>query len=175
MAAYESHPGSAIIVNHHTRKAKSEDFVDMVSGTNAIAGAVHTIIVLARKRGTPDGVWYASSRQPMDDAEYALTLERPHGWRLNGDNLLEASVNASMAKSNLGERSIEVISYVNGHEDGVTMRQISEATGIPVNQVKYYVTTALERGDIFRLERGVYGPIGPIKVHVRKRPTRARA
>jgi hypothetical protein len=158
------HPGSTVIINHHSRKAKSEDFVDAVSGTNAIAGAVDTIIVLSRKRGTQNGVWKATSRKPMEDAEYALTLERPGGWRLDGDDLGEAAANAALAQRNLGERSIDVIGYVNDHPEGVTIAQIADATGIPQNQAKYYVATACERGDIRKIRRGLYGPSGPISI-----------
>ena len=163
----KNHPGSTIVVNHHSRKAKSEDFVDMVSGTNALAGGADTIVVLFRRRGSADGMWKATSRKPMDDAEYALILERPFGWRLNGKDLEEATANAvtAMTQKNLGGRSIEAINYVSAHPEGVTLAQIAEATGIPPNQLKYYISTAAERGDILKIKRGLYGPSGPIRIN----------
>lgn len=46
----DAHPGSSIIVVHHTRKASGSDFVDAVSGTQGIAGAADTILLLQRDR-----------------------------------------------------------------------------------------------------------------------------
>jgi RecA-family ATPase len=42
----DSRPGSALLVNHHDRKASSDDFVDAVSGTHGLAGAADTVMVL---------------------------------------------------------------------------------------------------------------------------------
>jgi hypothetical protein len=41
--------GIAIIVAHHTRKAPSDDLIDMVSGTLGLTGAADTIIVIDRQ------------------------------------------------------------------------------------------------------------------------------
>ena len=53
----DDRPGRALLVLHHDRKAQSDDFVDGVSGTNGIAGAVDTIIVIARARNESQGLF----------------------------------------------------------------------------------------------------------------------
>ncbi len=158
------HPGSTIIVNHHTRKAKSDDFVDMVSGTNAIAGAADTIIVLSRERGNGSGIWRATSRKRMDDAEYALTLERPYGWRLDGDDLAEAASNAYRARSNhRSDLANEIIAFVNDNGD-VTRGQVAKEFDISANYAGVYLSRCEQRGDIKLLYRGHYGPIGKVRI-----------
>ena len=157
------HPGSTIVVNHHSRKAKSDDFVDMVSGTNAIAGAADTIISLSRERGNGNGIWKATSRKRMDDAEYALLLERPHGWRLDGDDLIEAASNAYKARSNhRSDMSNEIIAFVNDSGD-VTRGQVAKEFDISPNYAGVYLSRCEKRGDIKLIRRGHYGPAGKLR------------
>jgi hypothetical protein len=156
----KKYTGCTIIASRHTKKGKAiTDWVEMVSGTHAIAGAADTLMVLTRTRGAQDGILRTVSRV-MDEAEYALLLENPRGWHLDGDDLDEAAdkVNYVKRENKLGGRSIDVIDYVNKHASGVSITQIANATGIPFDQSKYYVYTALKRGDIGKIKRGLYGP-----------------
>jgi AAA domain len=158
------HPGSTIVVNHHSRKAKSEDFVDAVSGTNAIAGAADTIIVLSRERGNGNGIWRATSRKRMDDAEYALLLDRPYGWRLDGNDLHEAASNAYRARSNhRSDMANEIIAFVNDNGD-VTRGQVAKEFDISSNYAGVYLSRCEKRGDIKLIRRGHYGPVGKLRV-----------
>ena len=138
------HPGSAIVVTHHTNKGKSDDFVNMVSGTNALAGGADTIVVLKRQRGSTEGVWHLTSRKPIDDAEYALILERPIGWRLDGADLLEAAGQSVSRRSALGDRSKAVIEAVNDHPNGVTIKMVADATGLTQKDATNISTHGLE-------------------------------
>lgn len=163
----DDHPGLVIAVNHHTRKARSDDFVDLVSGTNGIAGAADTVFVLARRRGEPEGTLRITSRE-IDDAEYAMVMERPHGWQLDGNDLLEAAGNAATrresTRSITGQRTIDLIAFVSKHPDGVTADEVSAALGITPGDARVYLKRSTDRGEIRRLERGVYGPIGKLRI-----------
>lgn len=68
----DRHSVAAVAV-HHVRKAASEDFVDTVSGTNGLAGAADTILVLARSRGAADAKLHITGRD-VDEAEHAMRL-----------------------------------------------------------------------------------------------------
>jgi RecA-family ATPase len=46
----DDHPGAALVVVHHDRKASADDYVDAVSGTHGLAGAADSVIVLDRPR-----------------------------------------------------------------------------------------------------------------------------
>jgi hypothetical protein len=156
-AEADAHPGSTILANHHSRKSGAEDFVDMVSGTQGIAGAADTVVILSRKRGAVEGQIQITGRD-VEEAEYALVLERPTGWRLDGEDLMDAAGTVHMRKSRLGERSLDVIAFVSEHPEGVNPAQVAAETGIPPAQVKVYLANTTEAGHIARISRGVYGP-----------------
>jgi len=123
--------------------------------------------VLVRKRNEAEGLLKIVSRD-MDDAEYALLLERPLGWSLDGDDLLEAAGNAVTSKSKLGdklgERSLAVIEFVNDHPDGVTIAEVAEAVGLSPKDATTYLHLNYQSGYIERLKRGIYGPIRKLRV-----------
>jgi len=155
----KEYPGCTVVVNTHTRKAKAEDFVEMVSGTNAITGAADTVLVLDRKRGTAEGTLYITSRD-LDEAEYALILKRPEGWRLDGgDTLGMAALEAERRNSRLDDRSQSVVGCVNKHPDGITPSEVATACGISLAQANVYLKRNTDSGYIKRLRRGVYGPL----------------
>jgi hypothetical protein len=74
--------GTAIVVAHHTRKAASEDFVETVSGTNGLAGAADTLLVLRRSRGQADATLHVTGRD-VEEFSYALRKGAAFGtWEL---------------------------------------------------------------------------------------------
>src|SRR5262249_18522094 len=116
-------PGSSIVVNHHDRKAGSDDFVDSVSGTHGLGGAADTILVLSRERHSCDGTFKVTGRDVVED-EYALRLDDGTFWVLSGGSPTEAARLAvrQRASEGLADRSQEVLAFVNDHQ-GVTPRQ----------------------------------------------------
>lgn len=72
--------GLAIICVHHKRKAASDDPVDSINGSSAIAGAVDTIWLMSRKAG--DYVLYVQARD-WEREQDEFRIERDHGrWML---------------------------------------------------------------------------------------------
>jgi hypothetical protein len=158
-AVATSRPGTAIVASRHTRKARSDDFLDLVSGTQGIAGAADTVLVLSRKRSAVDGLLQLTGRD-LDDAEYALTLERPYGWQLDdgGSGLAGAAGVAIARKDNLGERSEAVVAFVNSHPDGVTAQDVAGKLGISVPVARVCLSRMADSGRIKRRMRGLFGP-----------------
>jgi AAA domain len=77
--------GVPFLLVHHVRKQAADDFLATVSGTNGIAGAADTILVLERPRGEADGVLHVTGRD-VEEADHALRFEPTTGaWtKLDG-------------------------------------------------------------------------------------------
>lgn len=75
--------GVCILVVHHTRKALAEDFIEELSGSNGLAGAVDGIMVLKRARGQADAELHITGRD-IDETALALRFVFP-SWQLLGD------------------------------------------------------------------------------------------
>jgi AAA domain len=89
----EDYPDACLWVVHHTRKMASDDFLDSVSGTQGLAGAVDFVTILKRQRKSNDGVLAVTGRDVLED-EYALRAEDGIRWKLDGDNIGEAAAKA---------------------------------------------------------------------------------
>jgi hypothetical protein len=70
----DNRAGMSLTGLHHDRKAAAEDFVETVSGTNGLAGAADTIIVIARPRTESHGLLKVTGRDVVE-AEYAVTVQ----------------------------------------------------------------------------------------------------
>ncbi|MEP6742132.1 MAG: AAA family ATPase, partial [bacterium] len=77
--------GVCVVVVHHTRKADSEDPLDLVSGSLGLTGAADGVLVLKRARGQADAVLHATGRD-FEDKEIALRWDAAlTTWRMLGD------------------------------------------------------------------------------------------
>lgn len=65
---------TAIVVLHHTRKAAADDPFDTISGTQGLAGAADTSVILRRSRGQADCELHVTGRD-VDEAEYGLKID----------------------------------------------------------------------------------------------------
>ncbi|MGI8578524.1 MAG: AAA family ATPase [Nocardioidaceae bacterium] len=159
----DDHPGMALLVLHHDRKAQSEDFVDGVSGTNGLAGAADTLIVIARPRTEQRGLFKVTGRD-VAEREYAVTVEHGH-WSLIGDDLVSAAANAQTihATANLSDRSAEIVRYVARHPDGVRAKDVAEAVDLSGREAGVYLSRLLDAGRLCRPERGLYMPVESVK------------
>jgi hypothetical protein len=155
--------GSSIVVNHHDRKAAADDFVDVVSGTNGIAGGADTVLVLSRDRGEHAGLLRVTGRD-IPEGAYALTLVPGTWWRLDGANLEEAANAASSAKASagLGDKSATIIAYIARHPDGVRAEDVAAELDMPANAARTYLTRLHDAGRIERVHRGVYTPVASV-------------
>lgn len=153
-AIADVHPGLAVVVLHHDRKAVAEDFVDSVSGTHGLAGAADTVIVLARKRQSPEGTLKVTGRD-VPEAEYALTIADGKTWQLDGSSLRAAAARAREREESqdLGDTALKVLAEVRAHVEGVRATDLVPHFGKDVYQ---YLKRLTDAGRIDKVSRGLY-------------------
>jgi hypothetical protein len=152
-------PGLAVVVLHHDRKAGSDDFVDTVSGTNGLAGAADTIIVLARARHSSDGVLMITGRD-VEENEYALSISDGR-WTLDGADLATAAKQAAIRRESgsMSDRTAEVLAAVRERPEGIGAAAVADGIGIDRKQVDTYLGRLFKDGRIIRPKRGLYAPL----------------
>jgi hypothetical protein len=152
----DDQPGSSFVVVHHTRKAAAGDFLERVSGTQGIAGACDTTLVLSRERGQDGGLLEVTGRD-VAEASYALVSQSPGSWQLDGANLTEAANKAGQVKATagLGDRSADIVAYLQAHP-GSGPTEIGRALDIEPNKVGTYLGRLAESDRIARSGRGKY-------------------
>lgn len=84
-------PGAAVLIIHHTKKGATADPLEQVSGTNGLAGAVDTVIVLQREnRHSVEAELNVMSRD-TDGGEYAVEWDKTTmRWILAGNSVERA-------------------------------------------------------------------------------------
>lgn len=162
-ATSDAVPGSSLIIVHHTRKMDAGDFLDAVSGTQGIAGAADTVMVLKRERHEARATLQVTSRDAAE-GEYSLTMTQTGSWELDGHDLKAAAQAAQTAKATagLGDKSTEVIAYVSQHAEGVRAQDVADALGMSAKNAGTYLRRAFEAERIDKPERGLYTPRGSV-------------
>lgn len=140
--------GIALVVVHHDRKAKSEDYVDDASGSHGLTGAADTIIVLDRPRGDVDGVLKITGRD-VEEREYAMRMVGG-AWTM---------IDGPPPDLTLGERSARILAHVNAHPDGQRAEEVATALDLVQDTVRRYLSRLAEGGRIHRADRGHYTPV----------------
>ena len=119
--------GVALVLVHHVRKAGADDFLEAVSGTNGLAGAADTTLVLRRARGQADAVLHVTGRD-VDEAEHALTFHPPTGaWSL---------LDGPADEHTLGDTRAAILRHLRAQPSPLTPKALAEALGQPYETVK---------------------------------------
>lgn len=155
----DSRPGMALVVLHHDRKAQAEDFVDGVSGTNGIAGAADTILVISRPRNEDRGLFKVTGRDVVE-REYAVVVSGGR-WRLAAPSLHEAAAAAQTvrATANLADRSAEIVRFAAHHPEGIRAKDVAEHLGMSDDDARRYMARLHDAGRLAKPERGLYTPV----------------
>ena len=162
-AVVDQVPGSALVAVHHTRKQGADDFLDTVSGTQGIAGAADSVIVLSRKRKSDNGVLAVTGRD-IEENEYAVRTEGGL-WSLDGQDIIDAAATVNnrreqARKANLGDRSADALAFVNGRTR-TTPADLAEHLDITGKAAADLLRELLERSYIGKPLRGIYAPLSP--------------
>lgn len=164
-ATCDAVPGSSLVIVHHTRKSDAGDFLDAVSGTQGIAGAADSVLVLRRERHEKRATLQVTSRDAVE-GEYSLTMSENGVWTLDGDSLAEAQDAARTARAThgVGDRMAEVIEAVGRHPEGIAPRNLKVLLAdIPSDQVDKYLSRAVDAGRIEKVTRGLYTPVRSVR------------
>jgi len=160
-AASDAVPGSSLVIVHHTRKQDGGDFLDAVSGTQGIAGAADTVLVLKRERHDNRATLQVTSRDAAE-GEYSLNLSETGVWELEGKSLEDASAAASTAKvtAGLGDKSSEIIEKIAEYPEGISPKDLKVLLPhLAPGTIDAYLKRAFDAGRIDKNARGKYTPI----------------
>jgi AAA domain len=160
----DTEPGSAVLVNHHDRKAGADDFIDSVSGTHGLAGAADTTIVLIRGRNESGGLIKITGRD-VPEGEYAVRFANGSTWQLDGHDLDDAARTARTraATAGLGDRSADILAYVAEQTDPVTPAAVSAALAIDNDDAGKYLRRLSDSHRITKVGRGLYTPVRSVR------------
>lgn len=155
----DARPGSSLVIVHHTRKGEASDFLDSVSGTQGLAGAADSILVLRRERHADGATLNVTSRDAVE-GEYAVTLN-DGSWSLDGSSLREAAqaVEQRRATAGLGDEMAELVAVVNRHPEGIRRKDIETLLHLETGTVGKYLRRATDSGRIDNPKRGLYTPV----------------
>lgn len=147
--------GVAVLVVHHTRKMRGDDFVDDISGTNGLAGAADTICLLRRARTEADAILSITGRD-VDEAEHALKLT--HGrWALLDGPATDYAVS---------ETGQAILRFLRQRTDGATPKVIADQLRLDPATVRQTCRRMVDRGHLATNGRGTYtashlSPVSP--------------
>jgi len=154
-ALADAHPGTCLIVVHHTNKRTAgDDWMDSTSGTNGLNGAADFTVTLTRTRGSNAGTLKVTGRD-VPESEYAVTSDDGR-WTLDGNTLADAARAATQRQQtdNLGERSSEIVAFVTEQGRPVTPKEVESALDLP--DARRYLARLVEGGRLARSGRGQY-------------------
>ncbi len=122
-------PGAALLATHHTRKMASNDWLEMVSGTQGIAGSADYVLVLSRKRKSNEGMLSVTGRDIAEN-EYALKVDDGR-WSIDGMDMLDAAVTVETRREQQqqdrrSDRSLEALRFINDREQPVTGPELAQ-------------------------------------------------
>jgi hypothetical protein len=164
-ALADNNPGSSVIIVHHTRKMDGADFLDAVSGTQGIAGAADTILLLKRSRHETQAQLQVTSRDAAE-GEYILEQAGTGNWILAGGSRAEAAKAAAESRNTEGvdSRMADVIGSINRAGKEMTPAQVSADLGsIDGKTAGVYLARAAEANRIRKTSRGKYAPISTVE------------
>ncbi len=155
----DRHPGTSLIVVHHTNKGEKSDFLDSVSGTQGLAGAADSILLIQRDRQTESSTLHVTSRDAME-GQYALTLSNGT-WNLDGSSLRDAAeaVRNRAATEGVGDDMAEAIALVNKYPEGMKPKDVAALLHWEDSKARLYLRRAYESGRIANPKRGIYTPV----------------
>ena len=155
----DHHPGSSLLIVHHTNKALHGDFVASVSGTQGIAGAADSILTVERERGKAEAVLNVTSRDAAEGT-YAMTFNNG-AWHLDGADLAEAAkaVGTRKATTGVGDDMAQLIELVAKHPEGIKPKDVATLLHWERDKARLYLTRAYEKNRIAKAGYGLYTPV----------------
>jgi hypothetical protein len=157
----------AILLLHHTRKASADDFLDEVNGSQGLAGAADSIIVLKRTRGSADAELHVTGRD-VDEAVYALQFDPNIGvWSM---------LDGPASDYRLGDTRHRVLAHIRD-QGSATAKQLADVLHIKHDTARQTVKRMADAGQLDTDGRGTYfepglSPVTPVTASHPESPDR---
>lgn len=145
--------GVAFLIVHHTRKADSDDFVDLVSGTAGLAGSADAVLVLSRSRGAAGAVLKVTGRD-VEETEVPLSFDAQCGtWR---------KLDGPAADYEIGDTRRSILRIVRD-EGPMTPKEIAVALSANYELIKKTTRRMASDGQLDTDGSGTYfDPLSPV-------------
>lgn len=132
----KKHPGVCIDVIHHTRKGKSDDPIDDVSGTYGLTAACDTVVVL--RNHTEGASMYVAGRiWARDDNNFVLKREGGK-WIMLGVNL------------ELPDEQLETLAIIKARPDGIGGQELGDKLAITRQSAWQRIDILVEKGFVVK-------------------------
>lgn len=140
----KKHPGVCIDVIHHTRKMKSDDPIDDISGTYGLSAVADTCIVL-RHYSTNGAMMFIASRVwDREDTQFTLQRGKNHTWEFLGAHL------------DLTDAQKQTLELVKASPVGLSGKELSATLSITVPSAWQRLDELLEKGMVTKKFGKVY-------------------
>jgi hypothetical protein len=140
--------GVAVILLHHTKKAESDDWVGMVSGTHGLSGSVDTLLYLQRRRGEFQGKLSVTGRD-VEDRQFRINADmKRQRIKIIG---VETEENIELTDA---QRDIVMCLETEG--EPMSPSEIADGIGKSVGSVKRLLANMIEDGKVIRVGYGKY-------------------
>lgn len=145
LAELARHYNVALVLVFHTRKAISDDPLEMVSGTLGVSGAADAVMVLRRERGQADASLFITGRD-VEEQDLALRWEKEDllSWTLLGNA-------EDFRRSAERQAILDTIETL----PGSTPRDIADALGKTPGSVRYLLFQMVRDAEV-RFRNGAY-------------------
>lgn len=151
LKALADHHSVAVVAVHHTRKAKSDDFLETVSGTFGLAAAADTVAVLRRARSSADAALSITGRD-VDEAEHALRFDAGR-WTLLGP----------ASDFELGETRQRILQTLRDR-GAMTPKQVADQLDLNHELVKKTLQRMVKDDQCDTDGQGTYLPLSPMSL-----------
>jgi RecA-family ATPase len=136
--------GIAVVVVHHTRKMGADDKLDIVSGTNGLAGAADTVLVL--DRALAGETLYGRGRD-IEEIDVALEFDSDTcRWEVVGPTF----------EAHLGETKTKVLAALREIGQPASADVIAAQAGLKVGHVRVVLGRLRKDGRVSSPMRGLY-------------------
>lgn len=136
-----------ILVVHHTRKADSDDPLDLISGSTGLTASVDGALVLKRARGESEATLHAFCRDLEENKEIALRWNgQLNNWKALGD---AAEVRRSKERQ-------EIISLLIAQTAPLKPKAIAEMLGREYRAIKALLWKMMQDGEVHTKGDGGY-------------------
>ncbi len=137
----------SMLLLHHNKKGKSEDFIENLSGSMGISGTVDTILALERSRGETEGTLKVTGRLIKDEKDLSIKFNKDLlSWEILGDSELYRQ----------SKERKELIDILLKENYPMTNKDLQAVTGMNYSTIKGLTWRMAKDGILLKINNGAY-------------------